>query len=103
VTSATSADGKLCLVASLAGDRSPCRRRGRFAVLVAVGEAALQMKDSAIDVLVWLNLNHRRAVIRSNVRFAHCHTSLRLAEAAAVSAIANGSQVNTPVSKKAHD
>jgi hypothetical protein len=44
---------------------------------VAIVEAFSREKDFAIDVLVWRNLNHRRAVRKSNVRPAHCLTSLR--------------------------
>jgi hypothetical protein len=58
------------------GFGSLCRRYGRFALLVAIVEAFPQTKDFAIDVLMWRNLNHHRTVRGSNIRPAHCHTSL---------------------------
>ena len=51
---------------------------------MAIVEAFPQTKDFAIDVLVWRNLNHHRTVRGSNIRSAHSHTSLLLADAAAV-------------------
>src|SRR5258708_31654750 len=49
---------------------SPCRSHGRLVMLLTVSrKVALQAKDLGVDVLVRLNLDHRRAVIGSNVRF----------------------------------
>jgi|GEM_PF-4000439 hypothetical protein len=52
---------------------------GCFVTLVTIVGAFSRVKDFAIDVLMWRDLNHRRAVRRPNVRLAHCLTSLRFA------------------------
>ena len=44
---------------------------GRFIVFQGARMAALQLQDFGADILVRLGLDHRRAVIGSNVRFAH--------------------------------
>jgi hypothetical protein len=68
------------------------RRYGRFALLEAIVVAFPRAKEFAIDVLVWCNLNHHRTVRGSNIRTVHCHISLLLVEAAAVTLLRNGSQ-----------
>jgi hypothetical protein len=51
---------------------APSASTAAFVKRLTIVEAFSWVKNFAIDVLVWCNLNHHLAVRRSNIRSGHC-------------------------------